>query len=123
MILRLSDSLSRGLVVVATLLVALWLSFFSIRSAIARNGSEGDTVKELESAARLEPGNPEYWYILGRYQQFNLEEPDSTKARGDFRKTIALNPLATNAWLDLGTSYELEGENAEAREAYLQAKK
>jgi tetratricopeptide (TPR) repeat protein len=122
MILRLSDSLSRGLVVVATLLVALWLSFFSIRSALARNGSEGDTVKQLESAVRLEPGNPEYWYILGRYQQFNLEEPDSAKAREDFRKTIALNPLATDAWLDLGTSYELEGKSAEAREAYLRAK-
>jgi tetratricopeptide (TPR) repeat protein len=123
MILRLSDSPSRGLVVVATLLVGLWLSFFSIRSAIARHGSEGNTAKQLELAVRLEPGNPEYWYSLGRYQQYNLEQPDSALAQQDFQKTIALNPLATNAWLDLGTSYELEGKSAEAQEAYLQAKK
>jgi len=121
--LRLSDSLSRGLVVVATLLVGLWLSFFSIRSAIARNGSEGNTAKSLELAVRLEPGNPEYWYNLGNYQQYNLDQPDSAQARQDYRKTIALNPLATAAWLDLGTSYELDGKSAEAREAYLQAKK
>jgi hypothetical protein len=36
MILRLSDSLSRGLVVVAALVVALWLCFFGIRTAVAR---------------------------------------------------------------------------------------
>jgi hypothetical protein len=123
MILRLSDSLSRGLVVVATLVVGLWLSFFSIRSAIARNGSEGESAKQLESAVRLEPGDPEYWYILGRYEQYNLDQPDSATAREDYRRAIALNPLATDAWLDLGTSYELDGNNTEAREAYLQAKK
>jgi tetratricopeptide (TPR) repeat protein len=123
MILRLSDSLSRGLVVAAALLVGLWLSFFCIRSAIARNGSEGDTAKQLELAVRLEPGDPEYWYTLGRYHQYNLDQPDSGKAQEDYRKTIALNPLATDAWLDLGTSYELEGMSEEARQAYLQAKK
>jgi len=123
MILRLSDSLSRGLVVVAALLIGLWLSYFGIRAAIARYGAEGGTAKRLELAVRLEPGNPAYWYILGRYQQFNLEQPDSDAAQGSYRKAIALNPLATDAWLDLGTAYELEGKSAEAREAYLEAKK
>jgi len=123
MILRLSDSLSRGLVVVAALLVALWLSYFGVRAAIARYGAEGDTAKRLELATRLEPGNPAYWYILGRYQQYNLEQPNSDAGQASYRKAIALNPLATDAWLDLGTAYELEGKSAEAREAYLQAKK
>lgn len=123
MILRLSDSLSRGLVVVAALLVGLWLSFYGIRAAIASNGAEGDTAQQLESAVRLEPRNPAYWYVLGRYHQYNLEQPDSALAEEDYRKAIALNPLATDAWLDLGTAYELEGKSDEAREAYLQAKK
>lgn len=123
MILRLSDSFSRGLVVVAALLTALWLTFFGIREAIARYGAEGDTARRLNLAVRLEPSNPEYWYILGRYQQYNLEQPDSALAQDAYRKAIALNPLATDAWLDLGTAYELEGETAEARQAYLQAKK
>src|SRR5208282_4212792 len=123
MILRLSDSLSRGLVAVATLVVGLWLSFFSIRSAIARNGSEGDTEKQLELAVHLEPGDPEYWYTLGRFHQYNLDQPDSNKAQEDYLRAIALNPLATDAWLDLGTSYELEGDSEKAGDAYLQAKK
>jgi hypothetical protein len=123
MILRLSDSLSRGLVVAAALLVGLWLSFFGIRSAIAHHYSEGDTATRLESAVRLEPSNPSYWYILGRYQQYNLEQPDAAMAEDSYRRAIALNPDATEAWLDLGTAYELDGRTKEARDAYLGAKK
>ena len=44
-------------------------------------------------------------------------------AEASYRKAIALNPVATDAWLDLGTAYELDGKSKEAREAYLQAKK
>jgi len=123
MILHLSDSLTRGLVVVAALLIGLWLSFFGLRAAIARYGYEGATRESMELAVRLEPGNPEYWYRLGHYHEFNIEERDSALAQQCFRKAIALNPLYTNAWLDLATDYELEGRTAEAHEAYLQAKK
>jgi tetratricopeptide repeat protein len=123
MILRLSDSLARGLVVAAASLVGFWLSFFGVRSAIAHYYSEGDTAKRLELAVRLEPGNPEYWYGLGRYQQYNLEQPDAGLAEVSYRKAIALNAVATEAWLDLGTAYELDGKTEEAREAYLRAKK
>jgi len=123
MILRLSDSLARGVVVAAALAVGLWLSFFGIRSAMARYGAEGDDVQRLGLAVRLEPGNPAYWYLLGRYYQYNLEQPDSALAEEAYRRATALNPLATDAWLDLGTAYELEGNSAEASKAYLQAKK
>ena len=57
MILRLSDSLSRGLVVAAALLIGLWLSFFSVRAAVARHYSDSESAKQLETAVRLEPGN------------------------------------------------------------------
>jgi tetratricopeptide (TPR) repeat protein len=123
MILRLSDSFARGLVVVAALLIGLWLSFCGLRAAIARYGADGDTAKRLELAVRLEPGNPAYWFLLGRQQQYNLEQPDAALAEQSFRKAIALNPLDTDAWLDLGTAYELDGDARQARAAYLQAKK
>jgi tetratricopeptide (TPR) repeat protein len=123
MILSLTDSLTRGLVVVAALIIGLWLSFFGLRSAIARYGYEGVTRERMELAVRLEPGNPRYWYRLGQYHEFNMEGRDSALAQQSFRKAIALNPLYTNAWLDLATDYELEGRTAEAREAYLQAAK
>jgi len=123
MILRLSDSISRGLIVLFSVLLGLWISFSGIRAAIARNGAEGDTANGLKLAVRLEPENPSYWYFLGRYQQYNLEQPNPVMAAESYRKAVALNPLATNAWLDLAMAYELDGKLDQARDAYLEARK
>jgi cytochrome c-type biogenesis protein CcmH/NrfG len=122
MILRLSDSLARGLIVVSSVLLGLWLSFFGIRAAIARYGVEANTANGFRLAVRLEPENPNYWYFLGRYQQDNLEQSNSAIGVESYRKAIALNPLATNAWLELGMANELDGKLDQARDAYLEAK-
>lgn len=123
MILRLSDSIARGLIVVASVVSALWLSFFGLRTAIAARAAEAENAAQLELATRLEPGNPNYWYLLGHFEQYNLEQSDSSKAIESYKKAIALNPVFTDAWLDLGTAYELEGRAQEARDAYIQARK
>ena len=122
MILRISESLSRGLVVLAAIVIAATLCSYSVRMAIAAHAAERETVSGLETAIHLEPSNPDYWYRIGHFQQFNLEEPDPSLAALYLRKAIALNPLYTDAWLDLGTNYELEGNAKAAREAFLQAK-
>jgi tetratricopeptide (TPR) repeat protein len=122
MILRLSDALSRGLVLFASLALAGTLSYYGIRTAIAQLASEGQSSKELERATRLEPKNAEYWFRLGHFQQFNLEDPDSTKAAASFQKAISVFPSYTDAWLELATTDELNGQAAEAREAYAKAK-
>jgi len=114
MILRLSDSLSRGLVVVFSVLLGLWLSFYGVRTALARYGAEGESANRLNLAVRLEPENPSYWYFLGRYQQYNLEQPNSAMAVESYRKVVALNPLFTGAWLDLGVAYRGLGQTDKA---------
>src|SRR5580700_2777098 len=121
MILRLSDSLSRGLLVIGSLILALWVSFFGVRSGIAGLAADGKSIDDLRWAARLEPGNPEYWYRLGHYQQFNLEQPDVEASVESFQKAVALDPGFTQAWLDLGTAYELDGKTAAAEDAFLRA--
>jgi Tfp pilus assembly protein PilF len=123
MILRLPNLLSRQLMLVSAVLAALWLSFFAIRSAVASHYANGETAKRLESAVQLEPSNPAYWYMLGRYQQYNLEQSDAVLAEESYKKAIALNPVATNAWLDLATAYELDGRIDDAGKTYLEAKK
>lgn len=123
MILRLSDSLSRGLLVIGSLVFALWVSFFGVRSGIAGLAAEGKSVNDLRWAVRLEPGNPEFWYRLGHYQQFNLEEPDVVASAESYQKAVTLNPGYTEAWLDLGAAYEIDGNTAAAQDAFLRAKK
>jgi hypothetical protein len=123
MILRLSDSLSRGLLVIGSLIVALWVSFFGVQSGIAGLAADGKSIGDLRWAARLEPRNPEFWYRLAHYQQFNLEQPDLLASLESYQKAVALNPGYTEAWLDLGTAYELDGNMAAAQDAFLRAKK
>ena len=123
MILRLSDSLSRGLIVAAATCVAVAMCFFGVRMALAANGAEEESVTGLLRATRLEPKNPEYWYRLGHYQQFNLEQLDSAQAEEYFKKAIVLDPEYTDAWLDLGTTYELDGNFEVARDAYERARR
>jgi len=123
MILRLSDSLSRGMLVIGSLLVALWVSFFGVRGGIAGLAADSESINELRWSVRLEPNNPEFWYRLGHYQQFNLEQPDVVTAVVSYKKAIALNSGYTEAWLDLGAAYELDGDTAAAQGAFLRAKK
>lgn len=122
MILRLSDSLSRGLFVAAAFALTAVLSFFSIRMAVAARGAEEGSAAGFQLANRLEPENPEYWYRFGHFQQFNLEQSDSAEAEQLLKKAIEINPKYTDAWLDLGTAHELDGNLPEARDAYFQAK-
>src|ERR1700730_2691990 len=123
MILRLSDSRSRSLLVIVSLIVALGVSFFGVRSGIAGLAAEGNSMGDLQWAVRLEPRNPDYWYRLGHYQQFNLEQPDVVASVESYQKAVRLNPGYTEALLDLGTAYELDGNNAAAQDAYSRAKK
>ncbi len=122
MILRLSDSLSRGLLVLGAVGIALWLCFFGVRSGIAGRMAEEDSGTGLRLAVRLEPKNPEYWYRLGHYQQFNLEQPDVDGALESYQKAVQLDPGYTEVWLELGTAYELNGNIPAARDAFQHAK-
>ena len=122
MILRIAEPLSRALVVLVAIAIAVPLTYFSVRMAVAASAAEKETEKGLDTAIRLEPDNPDYWYRFGHFQQFNLEQPDSALAEFYFRRATKLNPLSTDAWLDLGTSYELDGRTKDAREAFLRAK-
>jgi len=121
MILRLSDSLSRGLLVLAAAAVAVVVSFFGIRMAIAARAADGTTARDFEMAARLEPRNPEYWYRLGHYEQYSLEDPEPVRAMDSLHRAIALDPHYTEAWLDLATAHELEGNAEATRDAYQRA--
>lgn len=123
MILRLSDSLSRALIVAASLVLAAALSFFSVRMALAARAADRETGEGLRRAVSREPGNADYWYRLAHFEQFNLEETDPERARELLKTATGLDPNYTDAWLDLATAYELEGNADLARDAYLHARK
>jgi tetratricopeptide (TPR) repeat protein len=104
-------------------LTAGFLSYFSIRAALANYYLGLNTLRGFEKAVELEPSNDQNWYSLGRYWQFNIENPDLERAVSAYRKALELNPRSTKIWLDLGSAYESETDLNAARKAFLEAKR
>jgi cytochrome c-type biogenesis protein CcmH/NrfG len=123
MTLSLSSTGRRGLLLALAFAVAVALAYFSIRSAFAEYYSELDTLQGYERATRLEPSEFRYWYLLGRYWQFNLVDADASRAIRAYTTALALNPHDAEIWSDLATAYESEGDIAAARDAFLHAKR
>jgi tetratricopeptide (TPR) repeat protein len=123
MILRLSSNAQRAVLIAASFAAGLFLSYFSVRNALAAHYAGLQTGAGYERAVRLEPADPQNWYLLGRYWQYNLEDPDTARAIRSYLTALSLNPLSSETWLDLAAAYESEGNLAAARDAFLHAKK
>jgi cytochrome c-type biogenesis protein CcmH/NrfG len=123
MILRLSSNAQRGVLVAASFAATLLLSYFSIRNAFAAHYADLQTAAGYERAVHLEPADSRNWYLLGRYWQYNIEDPDAARAIRSYLSALSFNPASWETWLDLATAYESEANLVSARDAFLHAKK
>jgi Tetratricopeptide repeat len=123
MILRLSSPAVRVFLVLLAMALAAGLSYSGIRNVLAVRDSGRNTLDGYQRATRLEPDDSSNWYLLGRYWQYNLEEPDARRAIRAYQTALSLDPRSADTWLDLGMAYETEGDAAAARNAFVQAKR
>ncbi len=123
MLLRLPNVPARLAAVSLALTLAATLAYLSIRNARAVYNANRGTRLGYETAARLEPQNADNWYLLGRYWQYTLDEPNAPRAIQNYRHALLLNPGTADTWLDLATAYEAEGDLQNSRNAFLQAKR
>ena len=122
MILRLSTSAERAALAVLALLLAAFLSYFSIRNACAEHFAGLETPNGLSRALELEPGNARSWFLFGHYWLYNLEDPDVPRAIRAYQTSLALDPRSAETWLDLAAAYESQNDVAAARDAFRNAK-
>lgn len=123
MILRLSTAAGRGAAAIIAAVSLAFLAFFGVRDALADYFLGQETLAGISRATRLEPKDPDNWYALGRYWQFNLEDSDSERAIAAYRRALSLDPLYANVWLDLASSYEALGKLPEAAESFETARR
>jgi len=123
MIVSLSSPAARGALVGVALAMAAYLSYFSVRTARATYYTDTETLEGIERATQIEPGNARNWYLLGRYLQYSFEDSNPQRAISIFKKSLEIDPRATSAWLELAATYESEGDDVAARNAFLNAKK
>ncbi len=69
----------------------------------------------LQIAARLEPGNAEYQYRIGRYFLQMQREPEA--AAQFFRSATALNPHNSSYWLELSRTYRRLADSDQQKDA------
>ena len=123
MVLRLSSSIARATLVFVAAVLAVALVYSSTRNALAAHYAGLETRPGHERSVQLEPGNPETWFLLGRYWEYNLVEPDAQRAIRAYRTSLSLDPHSASTWLDLASAYEAENDATAARDAYQQAKR
>lgn len=121
MIIRLSSRVAHGLLVLLALALASDVSYSSIRNALAAHERGLNTLKGYERATQLEPHDASNWYFLGRYWQYNLENPDTGRAILAYGTALSYDPRSADTWMDLGAAYESESQIADARQAFVQA--
>jgi tetratricopeptide (TPR) repeat protein len=123
MILRLSSPVARGILVLVATAIAASLAYSGIRNAVAAHEAGLNTLDGYTRATQLEPDNAANWSILGRYWQYNLENPDAQRAIHAYQKALTVDPYSAETWMDLGTAYESVGNITAARNAFLQAQR
>src|ERR1700676_1702905 len=123
MIVSLSSAAARGALVGIALAVAAYLFYFSVRAARATYYAETQTLHGFERATQIEPDNARNWYLLGRYLQYSFEDANPQRAISSYRKSLEIDPHATSTWLELAATYESEGNDVAARNAFINAKK
>ena len=111
----------RLLVVISSCALAIFLSYFGVRNAIATYYLNLDTRAGYERAVTLEPANARNWFLLGRSYLYDFEQPEPALAVQSLRKAVALDPYSAEALLDLAAAYDGQGDTGNARQAFLAA--
>jgi hypothetical protein len=99
----------------ACLLVGAFYIQFALRAFLAAHFAAKLDPPRLERAIHLEPGDAEYYDLLGRH--LALSGSTLEEAVSNYRKGTDLNPYDARYWLDLAGAYQLLGRTHEQGES------
>jgi tetratricopeptide (TPR) repeat protein len=92
----------------------VWFCYAGGKHALASHYAASPNFENWERATRIEPGNAEIWYRLGRFRQLDFDNADLPLAISYYRRAIQLNPRSPYYKLDLASALETAGSNDEA---------
>lgn len=90
---------------------------------LASHRLDSQKIAQMERGVALTPGDGAAWDQLGRMRQWDFLNSDLPGAINDYWKAVHYDPRSAHFWIDLAGAYEASGDDALAREAYLQAMK
>jgi tetratricopeptide (TPR) repeat protein len=108
-----NEALRRALMLleaIVFLVLTIWISKAYLADLVGRKLER----RNLELAAKLEPGNSDYQLQLGRLFEYNVPDIDPNRALEHLSRATRLNPRNAQTWLDLGAALEFQGRTGEA---------
>jgi len=120
--IRLANPTWRWVFLISMVLAATTLALLGAKNALAEHWAQSAQPEDWLRAARWEPGNADHWYRLGRYRQVDFEHADLPLAVSYYRRALAIDPRSAPYWMDLASAYEMQGDFAQARQAFEGAK-
>ena len=121
MVIDLSHTRTRAAFLALVLLFASTLSFFSGRAFLASYWNASPTPELWQRAARLEPGNAEYWRHAGLFGQWELSAEGTAEAIRDLEVATRVNQHSPELWMELADAYQSLGDPINAQKAYQEA--
>jgi tetratricopeptide (TPR) repeat protein len=115
------SSQSRWALLLTSAIISGLFIFQTTRIWLASARIDSDQLPSIERGAQLEPGNAEAWDRLGRFRQWNLDNPDPAAAVNDYQMAVREEPQSPYYWMDLAGAYEQTDDVARAREAFERA--
>ena len=103
--------------VIATI-AAIWFCYAGAKHALASHYAASSNFEDWERATRVEPGNAEIWYQLGRFRQLDFDHADLPVAISDYQRAVQLNSHSPYYKLDLASAFEMSGDNDDADRYY-----
>ncbi|NWF98328.1 MAG: hypothetical protein HXY52_05255 [Nitrospirae bacterium] len=77
--------------------------------------------KGLSSAISFDRDNATYYYLLGRFYQYDIYQINMEKAKKYYFESLKRNPLQGGCWLDLANIYKTQGQILQAGETLKRA--
>ena len=121
MVIDLKYARSRTTFLAAVLFISTALSFFSGRAFLASHWNESANPELWRRAARLEPGNAEYWGHVGLIGQWDVDPKGTAEAIDNLEAATRINPHSPELWLELADAYQSSGDPIKAQDAYREA--
>lgn len=84
---------------------------YALRAFLAAYFASTLEASHLEKSIRLEPGNADYYDLLGR--NLALSGPSLDQAITNYQTAVRLNPYQARYWLDLAGAYQIAGRTQE----------
>ncbi len=120
---RIANPSWRWIIFSLTGFVFLAVAYTSGRNAYADYLESSPEPEDWLRATRIEPGNAEYWYKLGLYREYDIENGDINKGIEYLSRATALDPRSATYLMGLAAAYETAGQPEKARQSYLAAMK